>query len=537
MKKRLAYILGFLVVFLSACGNKTQAPTEVESSSENTIAEETLGAESTYIENFDEEIISEHTSEEVTSDIIDVQKYSDTSIYFEYPVDWILTEQQGEDGRCISMSNSNEENSAVFEIVQGEAWRVNFDNTVEDYEQFLSEHYEALEITDLSSTTIAGYDARKLQFTYNENEQQYKGIKYMVIADLVSFEITYVYPTEKTKEHEMQGENILSTMQFTVAKTDVQQAFLSVLLSEQPFFYTDKYVGQYKDVLHTYNGYLKELPFNDSIMTFTQFTIVDMDGDEVPEVVLEMEDYLGFVVLRYKDGQIIGNEFGYRWLLELCEDGTSLGTSGACIYSMGKLYFVDDTFVQSDKLYRDNSYYYLFDVPVTQEEFEQVETEIFTDAPRAKWYDFTEESIEKCITESSLFVEVPEEKVLRMQQRQEYMDSLNYLTNMKRNYIGDGQKEKNENAKQYYYECKEELQKIYKLCKDNLQKEESARLKKEQQYWEEGIEKRLVQDLLRYHANSIEELEDQWLYYDYGDMYLRRILYLVNYYYGCDFYE
>lgn len=208
----MAYILGFLVVFLSACGNKTQAPIEVECSIENTFAEETLGAESTYRENFDEEIISEHASEEVTSDNIDVQKYSDTSIYFEYPVDWILIEQQGE------------------------AWRVNFDNTVEDYEQFLSEHYEELEITDLSFATIAGYDARKLQFTYNENEQQYVGTKYMVIADLVSFEITYVYPLKKTKEYEMQGENILSTMQFTIAKTDVQQTFLSVLLSEQPFF-------------------------------------------------------------------------------------------------------------------------------------------------------------------------------------------------------------------------------------------------------------------------------------------------------------
>ena len=269
----MAYILGFLVVFLSACGNKTQAPIEVECSIENTFAEETLGAESTYRENFDEEIISEHASEEVTSDNIDVQKYSDTSIYFEYPVDWILIEQQGE------------------------AWRVNFDNTVEDYEQFLSEHYEELEITDLSFATIAGYDARKLQFTYNENEQQYVGTKYMVIADLVSFEITYVYPLKKTKEYEMQGENILSTMQFTIAKTDVQQTFLSVLLSEQPFFYTDKYVGQDKEVLHTYNGYLKELPFNDSIVTFTKFTIVDMDGDEVAEVVLEMEDYIGFVEL------------------------------------------------------------------------------------------------------------------------------------------------------------------------------------------------------------------------------------------------
>lgn len=42
---------------------------------------------------------------------------------------------------------------------------------------------------------------------------------------------------------------------------------------------------------------MKELPFNDSIMTFTKFTIVDMDGDEVAEVVLEMEDYIGFVEL------------------------------------------------------------------------------------------------------------------------------------------------------------------------------------------------------------------------------------------------
>ena len=72
---------------------------------------------------------------------------------------------------------------------------------------------------------------------------------------------------------------------------------------------------------------------------------------------------------------------------------------------------------------------------------------------------------------------------------------LSYLTDMKRNYIGDGQKEKNENAKQYYYECKEKLQKIYKLCKEDLQQEECARLKKEQQYWEEGIEKRLVQNI------------------------------------------
>ena len=70
-------------------------------------------------------------------------------------------------------------------------------------------------------------------------------------------------------------------------------------------------------------------------MTFPRFSIVDMDGDDVPEIVLEMENYLGFVVLRYKDGKIQGNEFWYRWLIDLRENGTFLGTSGAEVYTIG----------------------------------------------------------------------------------------------------------------------------------------------------------------------------------------------------------
>lgn len=537
MKKRLVYIIGVLVLLLSACGNEIQDQTEIESSSESMISEETLEVESTYIENLDEEISSESISEEGTSEVLDIQQYSNASIYFEYPVEWMLTEQQGEDGACVRISNPKKDDSAVFELVQGEAWRVNLDNTEEDYAQFLSEEYGESEITDLSMITVDGYDAKKLQFTYKENEQKYVGTKYLVVVDLVSFEITYRYPLEKAKEYEIQGESILASIQFTVAKTAIQQAFLAVLLSEQPFFYTNKYVGQDREVLHTYNGYLKELPFDERIMTFPRFSIVDMDGDDVPEIVLEMENYLGFVVLRYKDGKIQGNEFWYRWLIDLRENGTFLGTSGAEVYTIGKLYFVNDTFVDSDKLHRQYPSYYLHDVPATQETFKQSEAEIFTDVPQVEWYDFTEESIKQHITESPLFVEVPEEKALRMQQRQEYMDSLSYLVELKCNYIEDSQEEKNENAKQYYYECKEELEKIYKLCEDNFQQEERTILQKEQQYWEEGIEKRLVEDLLRYDAYSIEDLKEQWLYYDYGDMYLRRTLYLINCYYGCDFYD
>ena len=47
-----------------------------------------------------------------------------------------------------------------------------------------------------------------------------------------------------------------------------------------------------------------------------------MDGDELPEVVYQQGDYMGFIVLRYKDGDIYGYDVNYRgawvskrWLL------------------------------------------------------------------------------------------------------------------------------------------------------------------------------------------------------------------------------
>lgn len=89
------------------------------------------------------------------------------------------------------------------------------DYTKDDYAQFLSEKYKGLEIVDLSAMMIDGYDAKKLQFIYEENEQKYVGTKYMVIVDLVSFEITYVYPLEKAKENEKQGEEVIESIRFS----------------------------------------------------------------------------------------------------------------------------------------------------------------------------------------------------------------------------------------------------------------------------------------------------------------------------------
>ena len=62
-------------------------------------------------------------------------------------------------------------------------------------------------------------------------------------------------------------------------------------------------------------------------------------------------------------------------------------------------------------------------------------------------------------------------------------------------------------------------------------------LTEEQRRWEESSREMLEEDLQKFHISSIDEQEDTYLYYIYGDLALRRTLVLINMYYDYDFYN
>ncbi|MCM1537097.1 MAG: hypothetical protein NC254_01720 [bacterium] len=316
-------------------------------------------------------------------------------------------------------------------------------------------------------------------------------------------------------------------------------AFRDVLLNEAAVFCTDKFPKS--DGAREFEGFLSEMPYGyDYARRIDRFAVVDLDGDAIPEVVLELAEYGGFIVLRYRDGQIHGNVFGYRSMNLLKENGAFHSAGSAFEGSVGKLCFIGDTAVTDDKLRFlesiDRESYYIDDILVDSSEYENA-LALFDETPEAEWYRYTEETVREIFVEDGLFTEPAAEVAENAKERQAYLDSLSYLFDLTCGYTSKTPEEFNADAKSYYDGCYEEMNRIYQLCQERLSGEMLEALNVEQQHWEESNAETLEERLQVYYADSIEELEDRTLYYTYGDIALRRTIRLINLYYGFDFYD
>lgn len=331
----------------------------------------------------------------------------------------------------------------------------------------------------------------------------------------------------------------------------VEQVFTTVLLNKMPIFCTDKTPYQNTDVIHEYTDFLNNLPNlsngNNEKMIISRFAVVDMDGDTIPEIVLETEDdygYLnGYCILRYRQGGVWGNSIGSRSLENLREDGTHMGDAGAGDIWIEKLYFIGDTFTKDETAHMEEGYSYgiytFHDINVDKSVWDDIESS-FYDIKEAEWHEFTEDAICKWVTENSLFTDISIEAAVEISERQSYLDSLYYLIEL----TFDSNLNRQENPERYradaesYYEgCAKEMDKIYGLCLEKFSGQDLENFQAEEQQWKEEMNLNMLHDLNDSYYNSIDELIEKAssLYFDYGDRLFRRTLYLINIYYGINF--
>lgn len=136
--------------------------------------------------------------------------------------------------------------------------------------------------------------------------------------------------------------------------------------------------------------------------TPVRFTVLDMDGDGVGDMVLELAEPEEFVILFWQDGQVLALEMPYRGLLSLKDDGSHEYSSGA---ADGGVCTIGVEWVDGVPLYNRFVQASMSPAPDTDETIIEVNGEAadldayhaFLAQQDAKldalWYDYTEDNV------------------------------------------------------------------------------------------------------------------------------------------------
>lgn len=174
--------------------------------------------------------------------------------------------------------------------------------------------------------------------------------------------------------------------------------YQAVLLNNATFFSTDSK----KDVL--LNDFLTNKELYETVFEVSRFAVLDMDGDQAPEVVLELTvqgNPQFYEVLHMKDGTVYGYNIVFRGLLMLKADGTFSYSGGAADNGYGKLTFQPDSYETTVLGYMESSQnddgmtisYYIDNQPVTEEAYGAFSKE--QDAKEdVVWHEFSQANIE-----------------------------------------------------------------------------------------------------------------------------------------------
>lgn len=178
----------------------------------------------------------------------------------------------------------------------------------------------------------------------------------------------------------------------------VLEAYAAVLRNEAEFFSTDTDKNVYL------NDFLADNGVYETVLKATRFAVLDMDGDGVPEVVLELSrndtpDF--YEILHAADGAVRGYFVVYRGLEELKADGSFYFSNGAADGGWGKMQFGEKAFEPDVLGYSESRQedadmtvsYFIGNEPATKEAYDAFMAEQFG-KPGAVWHEFSQQEIE-----------------------------------------------------------------------------------------------------------------------------------------------
>ncbi len=106
-------------------------------------------------------------------------KFKDNYLQFNYPSTWRYSVDPTDNVTSYDFSDST---SMRFWYTMGASLLSNLDYDEDDYITILSESYTDVELLELNTITVDGYEAIKIKYLYYENNQEYFMIRYETIV-------------------------------------------------------------------------------------------------------------------------------------------------------------------------------------------------------------------------------------------------------------------------------------------------------------------------------------------------------------------
>jgi len=183
----------------------------------------------------------------------------------------------------------------------------------------------------------------------------------------------------------------------------VMKAYKEVLLNNAEFFSTDSQ----KKVL--FYDFLTDRKIYDTDFNAVNFTVLDMDGDNIPEVIIGLtvnDEPQFYEVLHYSNNTVYGYLLTNRVLGDLKNDGTFIFSGGAADTGVGKLKFDSDDFSidilgysKSSQGETDLTVSYFIANKTVEKEYFDVFLNKQTEKTSVTWHEFSQSNIETELSE------------------------------------------------------------------------------------------------------------------------------------------
>jgi len=311
----------------------------------------------------------------------------------------------------------------------------------------------------------------------------------ILLVFLLSISVTACSNNKDSSNLDSKSESAKTQLSSEDNKSLAMEAYKAVLQNKAEFFSTDNKKNVYL------NDFLTNEEIYGTVFKLSHFTVLDMDGDGIPEVVLELTvgNYVEFYeVLHYMDDKVNGYSQVLRGFENLKKDGTVRYSNSAFNNGYRKLSLETDA-CEDDILGYHNTEsnndvvtrtYFIDNKPATEESYNAFAKEQ-DEKKDAVWYEFSQENIETEITDNQPKSNTESNTINQETKKQEYKDKLDKIELGFKGF-DDAAATTND---MYQETCKEhkqwddELNDIYSVLKAQLSPSDMKNLQSEEIQW------------------------------------------------------